>query len=151
MHTRTFIFGCFVSLLGSAVALGAGAETTSGQTHDSNRKHLLRVFQTIYVDASKAHLFGNDQLIAELQTNKDFQALSITIVDNPSIADVELKVGYTFAWDYPFTLRHPATSEVLLAGKGSGAFSGPAGAKSVATELTKLLKPYRLVPSVRAQ
>jgi hypothetical protein len=32
---------------------------------------------------------------------------------------------------------------VVLAGKGVGVFSGPAGARSVAVELVKLLKPYR--------
>jgi hypothetical protein len=32
---------------------------------------------------------------------------------------------------------------VLLAGKGSGPFSGPAGAADVARELAKALKPYR--------
>jgi hypothetical protein len=54
-----------------------------------------------------------------------------------------LTVGYTFAWDYPFSLQHQNTSMVLLSGKGSGPFSGPAGAKSVANELVKLLKPHR--------
>ena len=53
-------------------------------------------------------------------------------------------LSYTFAWDYPFTVKHQNTSVVLLTGKGVGPFSGPAGAASVATELVKALKPYRL-------
>ena len=36
-----------------------------------------------------------------------------------------------------------STSMVLLAGKGSGAFSVPAGATSVAKELDKLASRYR--------
>jgi hypothetical protein len=69
------------------------------------------------------------------------------IVDDPGVADVILDVGYTFAWDYPFSLTHRRTSIVLLSGKGVGRFSGPAGAESVARELATLLKPYR--PSAR--
>jgi len=53
-------------------------------------------------------------------------------------------VNYTFAWDYPFALKHQNTSVVLLSGKGSGPFSGPAGATSVASELVKALQPYRV-------
>jgi len=53
-------------------------------------------------------------------------------------------VNYTFAWDYPFALRHQNTSVVLLSGKGVGPFSGPAGAISVAGELAKVLRPYRV-------
>jgi hypothetical protein len=67
-------------------------------------------------------------------------------VDDPAVADVVLDVGYTFAWDYPFSLKHQNTSVVLLSGKGSGPFSGPRGATSVAGELVKLLKPYRVAP-----
>jgi hypothetical protein len=55
-------------------------------------------------------------------------------------------VNYTFAWDYPFSLQHQNTSLVLLSGKGSGPFSGPTGAASVASELVKALKPYRTAP-----
>ena len=53
-------------------------------------------------------------------------------------------MNYTFAWDYPFALRHQNTSVVLLSGKGVGPFSGPAGAISVAGELAKVLRPYRV-------
>ena len=54
-----------------------------------------------------------------------------------------LFVAYTFAWDYPFSLKHQSTTIVLVAGKGSGPLSGPAGATSVAKELCKALKQYR--------
>ena len=69
-----------------------------------------------------------------------------TIVDDPAVADVVLEVGYTFAWDYPFSLKYQDTSVVLVSGKGSGPFSGPAGATSVASEFAKLLKAYRVTP-----
>ena len=35
---------------------------------------------------------------------------------------------------------------VLVSGKGSGPFSGPAGATSVASEFAKLPKVYRVTP-----
>lgn len=69
--------------------------------------------------------------------------MQIAVVDDRSLADTVLEVGYTFAWDYPFSLKHQNTSVVLVSGKGSGPFSGPRGATSVAGELVKLLKPYR--------
>jgi hypothetical protein len=80
---------------------------------------------------------------AALAKNKGFPALNISIVDDAAVADVILDVDYTFAWDYPFTLKHQNTSVVLLSGKGSGPFSGPKGATSVANEFVKLLNPYR--------
>lgn len=107
---------------------------------------ILTNFKTMFVDASSAQFFGSDQMKAALRKAKGFDALKITIVDDRAVADVVLKVGYTFAWDYPFSLTHQNTSVVLVSGKGTGPFSGPAGANSVATELTKLLKPYRVAP-----
>lgn len=104
---------------------------------------ILRNFRTMCVDTAKAQFFGNDQMKAALGNNKDFASLHISLVDDPSLADVVLEVGYTFAWDYPFSLRHQNTTLILVSGKGSGPFSGPAGATSVAKQLAKLLKPYR--------
>lgn len=107
---------------------------------------ILRNFKTMFVDASGASYFGNSQMKAALARNKGFPALTIAIVDDRAVADVVLDVDYTFAWDYPFTLKHQNTSMVLLSGKGSGPFSGPKGASSVAGELVKALKPYRSEP-----
>ena len=105
---------------------------------------ILRSFRTMLVDASGAGFFGTIQMKAALRNNKGFAGLNIVLVDDPVVADVVLIVGYTFAWDYPFSLRHQNTSVDLLTGKGSGPFSGPKGASSVASELVKLLKPYRV-------
>ena len=107
---------------------------------------ILRSFKTMLVDASRSPYFKTDQMKAALGQNKEFATLRIAIVDDPAVADVVLDVSYTFAWDYPFTVRHQNTSVVLVSGKGSGPFSGPLGATSVASELVKLLKPYRVVP-----
>lgn len=104
---------------------------------------VLRQFKTMFVDASGATYFGNAQMKAALAKNKGFPALNISIVDDAAVADVILDVDYTFAWDYPFTVKHQNTSVVLVSGKGSGPFSGPKGAASVANELVKALKPYR--------
>jgi hypothetical protein len=90
------------------------------------------------VDASRATYFKTDQMKAALGQNKEFATLKITIVDD---AAVVLDVSYTFAWDYPFTVRHQNTSVVLVSGKGTGPFSGPRGATSVANELVKYQRP----------
>jgi len=116
-----------------------------------NKDDILRNFRTMYVDAQNANFFGNEQMKAALGRNKDFAALNINIVDDRAVADVVLVVGYTFAWDYPFVLRHQNTSIVLLSGKGSGPFSGPAGAASVANQFCKLVGPYRVTAEKKKQ
>ena len=105
---------------------------------------IVRNFKTMYVNAEDAKFFGSDQMKAALGRNKDFARLNIRIVDDPHVADVVLVVSYTFAWDYPFELRHQNTTAVLLAGKGVGPFSGIAGAASVASEFISMAKPYRI-------
>ena len=109
-----------------------------------DRDFILRNLKTMYVEARGAHYFGSDQLKAALGRNKDFEKLNIRIVDDRKVADTVLEVGYTFAWDFPFELKHQNTTIVLLAGKGVGPFSGVAGAASVASEFVKLAKPYRV-------
>jgi hypothetical protein len=112
--------------------------------HLRDRDFILRNFKTIYVEAHRAQYFGSDQLKAALGRNKDFSKLNVRIVDDRKVADVVLDVGYTFAWDYPFELKHQNTTIVLLSGKGVGPFSGVAGAASLASEFVKLAKPYRI-------
>jgi hypothetical protein len=112
---------------------------------------ILRNFHTMYVDARNAQYFGSDQMKAALGRNKEFQKLKIRIVDDPRVADVVLKVSYTFAWDYPFELRHQNTTYVLLAGKGEGPFSGPLGAADVARQFVKAAKPWREMKKAEAK
>jgi hypothetical protein len=104
---------------------------------------ILKNFQTMWVDAREAQYFGSDQMKAALGRNKEFRELNIHIVDDPHVADVLLKVGYTFAWEYPFQLKHQNTTMVLVAGKGLGPFSGPLGAADVAREFVKAVKSAR--------
>ncbi len=111
--------------------------------NSKDRDFILRNFRTMYVDAHNAQYFGSDQMKAALGRNKEFQKLNIRIVDDPHVADVVLKVSYTFAWDYPFELRHQNTTYVLLAGKGEGPFSGPLGAADVARQFVKAAKRWR--------
>jgi hypothetical protein len=108
-----------------------------------DRDFILRHFSTIYVDCKNATFLPASQLKAALARNKDFAALHITFVDDPKVADTVLEVGYVFAWDYPFELKHPDSSLVLLAGKGYGPMSGQIGATSVANQFFKLIAPYR--------
>ena len=103
----------------------------------------------MYVEARRAQYFGSDQLKAALNRNHDFEKLNIRIVDDRKVADTVLDVGYTFAWDYPFELKHQNTTIVLLSGKGTGPFSGVAGAADVARELVKLALPYRYSPDLQ--
>src|SRR5690348_12674769 len=98
----------------------------------------------MYVDARDAQYFGADQMKAALGRNDGFHDLNIRMVDDPAVADVVLKVSYTFAWEYPFELRHQNTTIVLLAGKGLGPFSGPLGAADVARQFVNAAKPYRV-------
>ena len=135
-------------------ALAKGAATTAATRQGPEKSELLASskdpvvilanFRTMFVDASRAAYFGTAQMKAALGENKAFQSMKVSIVDDPGVADVVLTVNYTFAWDYPFVLKHQNTSVVLLSGKGVGPFSGPAGASSVAGELAKALRPYRL-------
>jgi hypothetical protein len=104
---------------------------------------ILRNFRTMWVDAREAEYFDSYQMKAALGRNKEFLELNIHVVDDPSVADVLLHVGYTFAWDYPFQLKHQNTTVVLLAGKGQGPFSGPLGAADVAREFVKAVKRSR--------
>ena len=131
----------------SAGATRGGPEKSDQLAASRDPDVILRSFKTMLVNASDARYFKTDQMKGALGRNKDFVALKISIVDDPSVADVVLDVGYTFAWDFPFALKHQNTSVVLVSGKGTGPFSGPKGAASVASELAKALKPYRTAPA----
>jgi len=111
--------------------------------NSKDRDFILRNFRTMYVDAHGAKYFGSDQMKAALGKNKEFWKLNIRIVDDRSVADVVLKVSYTFAWDFPFELTHQNTTIVLVSGKGEGPFSGPLGAADVAREFVNMAKPWR--------
>ncbi|HZD96055.1 MAG TPA: hypothetical protein VE133_17470 [Candidatus Sulfotelmatobacter sp.] len=111
--------------------------------NSKDRDFILRNFHTMYVDAREAKYFGSQQMKAALGQNKEFQKLNIRMVDDPRVADVVLKITYTFAWDYPFELRHQNTTYVLLSGKGDGPFSGPLGAADVARQFANAAKPWR--------
>jgi hypothetical protein len=111
--------------------------------NSKDREFILRNFRTMYVDARDAKYFGSRQLKAALGKNKDFWKLNVRMVDDPRVADVILKVSYTFAWDFPFELTHRNTTIVLLSGKGEGPFSGPLGAADVARNLVNMAKPWR--------
>jgi len=106
-------------------------------------EYIVKNFRTMWVDAREAQYFGTAQMKAALGDNKEFRKLNIHMVDDPRTADVLLKVSYTFAWDYPFQLKHQNTTLVLLAGKGEGPFSGPLGAADVAREFVNAVKRAR--------
>jgi hypothetical protein len=111
--------------------------------NSKDHDYILRNFQTMYVDARDAQYFGSDQMKAALGKNEDFAKLNIHIVEDARVADTVLTVGYTFAWDYPFALRHQNTTMVLVSGKGEGPFSGPLGAADVARQFVNAVKSWR--------
>src|SRR5262249_42490006 len=138
--TRTFASGSDLELPVNLAAasrptpLVRGNQTEVGATPEApersdllssskDRDFILRNFKTVYVDARGARYFGSDQLKAALGGNGDFAKLDIRMVDDRKVADVVLEVGYTFAWDFPFALKHQNTSIILLSGKGVGPFS----------------------------
>ncbi len=114
--------------------------------NSKDKEFILHNFKTMYVATKDIDFFGRDDMKAALHRNGDFEKLNITIVDDPRVADVVLEVSYTFAWDYPFELRHQNSTFVLLAGTGEGPFSGLAGAADVARVFANLTKPYRVAP-----
>lgn len=145
--------GDFVFFRAGVKTTHTATKTSTGKTRSAtpvnDANTVLRSFRTMYVEAQKTRFFSSNDLKAALAENKDFSSLHIQIVDDRKAADVVLDVTYTPAWDYPFELKHQSTSMVLLAGKGTGPFSGPAGATSVAKELVKLAKPYRTGPEAK--
>jgi hypothetical protein len=136
---------------GPASSPRAAPEKSNLLTTSKEPAFILRNFKTMLVIAARAKYFGTDDMKAALGRDSDFKQLAVSIVDDPSVADTVLDVDYTFAWDYPFTLKHQNTSSVLLSGKGYGPFSGPLGAASVAGELAKLLKPHRTQPDPKTR
>lgn len=112
--------------------------------NSKDKDFILRNFKTMYVATRDIDFFGRDDMKAALHRNDDFEKLNITLVDDPRVADVVFEVSYTFAWDYPFELRHQNSTFVLLAGTGEGPFSGLAGAADVARVFVDLAKPYRI-------
>jgi hypothetical protein len=111
--------------------------------NSKDHDYILRNFHTMYVDARDAQYFGSDQMKAALGANGDFAKLNIHIVEDARVADTVLTVGYTFAWDYPFALRHQNTTMILVSGKGEGPFSGPLGAADVARQFVNQVKAWR--------
>ena len=114
--------------------------------NSKDKGFILSNFKTMYVATKDIDFFGRDDMMAALHRNDGFEKLNITIVDDPRVADVVFEVSYTFAWDYPFELRHQNSTFVLLAGTGEGPFSGLAGAADVARMFVDLAKPYRTAP-----
>ena len=151
-HLSLTIISLFLASL--FMVAGAAAQIATPDIPDQSEllknskdpEFILRNFKTMYVDARDAKYFDSDQMKAALGRNQGFAALHIRMVDDPRVADVVLKVSYTFAWDYPFEPLHQNTTTVLLAGKGIGPFSGPAGAASVAYEFVNAAKEHRAIP-----
>ncbi len=153
MHLRwVLVLSLLVLLIGSPLTCVAQRATPDAPEksellkNSKDREFILRNFKTMYVVTRDINFFDNAQMKAALHRNGDFEKLNITIVDDPRVADVVLEVTYTFAWDYPFELKHQNTTFVLLAGKGEGPFSGPLGAADVAREFVELAKSYRIAP-----
>jgi disulfide oxidoreductase YuzD len=151
-QTLNLLMILLVVLCGSWVACFAqrampDAPDQSEQLKNSkDRDFILHNFKTMYIETGDIKYFGRDQMTAALHSNPDFEKLNIHIVDDRRVADAVLVVSYTFAWDYPFELRHQNTTMVLLAGKGEGPFSGPLGAADVARVFVDLAKPWRKSP-----
>ncbi len=146
---QSFRFSLLILLITSSLACFAQRATPDAPDqsellkNSKDKDYILRNFKTMYVMTKDIDFFDSSQMKAALHRNEDFDKLNITIVDDPRVADVVFVVTYTFAWDYPFELRHQNTTSVLLAGKGEGPFSGPLGAADVAYEFVRLAKPYR--------
>lgn len=148
---RNLAFTLLVLVLALSASRPASAQAATPDAPDQSDRlknskdpdFILRNFKTMYVETKGIDFFDADHMKAALHDNADFAKLNIHIVDDRRVADTVLTVSYTFAWDYPFQLRHQNTTMVLLAGKGEGPFSGPLGAADVARVFADLAKPWR--------
>jgi len=138
-----FLSLAVASLAWAQVAYPDAPDQSELLKNSKDPDYILRNFKTMYVETKDIDFFGSDQMKSALHDNPDFQKLNIHIVDDRRVADVVLVVSYTFAWDYPFELRHQNTTMVLLAGKGEGPLSGPLGAADVARVFVDLATPWR--------
>lgn len=139
-----FLFFSGPSVICSAQIATPNAPDQSDMLKDSkDPEFILHNFKTMYVE-TYTDLFDATRMKAAPHDNPDFAGLNIYIVDDRRVADVVLTVKYTFAWDFPFQLRHQNTTMVLLAGKGEGPFSGPLGAIDTARVFVNLVKPWRV-------
>lgn len=147
---KRFASGARLTLPGEGALPEDGTLKTRGDSEKSellatakDKNALIKGFKTMAIHVMGQSFFGTPQLKAALGRTKGFEELRILIVDDVKVADVVLEVGFTAPWDYPFSLKHQTSTVMLVSGKGTGPFSGVAGASSVASEFVKLLKPNR--------
>ena len=111
----------------TTAATRQGPEKSALLASSKDSDVILRNFRTMFVDASRAAYFGTAQMKAALGENKAFQSVKVSIVDDPGVADAVLTVDYTFAWDYPFVLKHQNTVWCCCRARASAHSRAPPG------------------------
>jgi hypothetical protein len=109
----------------------------------SGPETILHDFKTVHIVTHGEQFFNDEDVRRELQTQPDFAALKMEIVDDPSAADIVLEVNHVFPGDFPFEVKSRKTGEVLLSSEGTGPLRGKAGAESIAGEFVRAVKPFR--------
>jgi hypothetical protein len=109
----------------------------------SGLETILHDSKTVHIVTHSQQFFNDDDVRRELQTQPDFAALKMEIVDDPSAADIVLEVSHVFPGDFPFEVKSRKTGEVLLSSEGTGPLRGKAGAESIAGEFVRAVKPFR--------
>ena len=104
---------------------------------------ILRDFRTVHIVTHSQQYFNDDDVRRELQTQPEFAALKVEIVDDPGAADIVLEVNHVFPGDFPFELKSRKTGEVLLSSDGTGPLRGKAGAEIIAGQFVRAVKPFR--------
>jgi hypothetical protein len=108
----------------------------------ADRQAILRNMQMIYIDADNAKEFGGDDMKSVLQSNKSFASLKLRVVDDPKAADAVLIIRHSAGWEFPFELKSPDRTTLLLFGAGRG-YDGKTAAANIAIDFIQKTRPYR--------
>jgi S1-C subfamily serine protease len=108
----------------------------------NDRQAILHNMQTIYIDADNAKQFGSNDMKAALESNRAFPSLQLRVVDDPKAADAVLVIRQAALWEFPFELRSPDRTTLLLFG-ASRAYEGKTATANIAIDFIRLTRSNR--------
>ena len=108
----------------------------------ADRQAILHSMQTIYIDADNAKEFGSADMKAALESNRSFPLLKLRVVDDPKAADAVLIIRHSAGWEFPFELKSPDRSTLLLFGAGR-AYEAKTAVANIAIDFIQKTRQYR--------
>jgi hypothetical protein len=140
---------------GSHIALGSGGALqlpaqqaaeipqSSAAISGSDPKQILKTAKTIYIH-SKTSFLTVDTLDRALAQQKDWEKLGLTIVGDPSVADLFIEIDRPlFTYVHTFVISDKKTTIVLGAGKVT-AFDGTIASGGLAKDIVKIFAAARI-------